>query len=179
MKTLIVALYPYQGKGLDSWHDHGAGMTYTASIRAGRKVDFLDMKTLYDDKDLIIRLRGYDLVAFGLKSSYYPLATKIIKAAKTIGAKVMVGGYHATAAPKDLLEDKSIDYIFHGESEVTFPKFLNNPSSFGREISGEKVENLDDLPIMDRDIFQSPIEDCSGWWYGGRRRMISIISSRD
>jgi radical SAM superfamily enzyme YgiQ (UPF0313 family)/GT2 family glycosyltransferase len=179
MKTLILALYPYQGKGLDSWHDHGAGMTVAAAQKAGCQVDFYDMKRAKTDEEMVMVIKGYDLIAFGLKSSYYPLGMKIIKMAKDQGSKVMVGGYHVTAASSELLENPDIDYVFHGESEITFPKFLANPSSFDREIFGEKPEALDGLPWFDRGMYKSPLEDCKGWWYGGRlAKMISVVSAR-
>ncbi len=178
MKTLLIALYPYQGKGLDSWHDHGAGMTYTSAKLAGCNIDFLDMKTLNNDEELKATIKGYNLISFGLKSSYYALGMKVISFAKEQGSKVIVGGYHATAAPQELLENNNIDYIFHGESEITFPKFLKSPHLFGREIYGEKPKNLDSLPFFDRSIYQSPIEDCNGWWFGGKKKMISVMAAR-
>jgi anaerobic magnesium-protoporphyrin IX monomethyl ester cyclase len=179
LKTLIIALYNYNAQGLDAWLDHGSGMAYTAAKNAGHDVTFLDMKALSSDEELKRAMAGYDLIGFGLKSSYYSIGMKIIKFAKQLGSKVMVAGYHATAAPNELVENPDIDYIFHGESEITFPKFLSNPDNFGREIFGEKVSNLDDLPFMDRSIFRSPIEPCQGWWAGGKRaNMISVITSR-
>ena len=178
MKTLIVALYPYNSQGLDSWHDHSSGMTYTAAKLAGCDNSFLDMKALHNDTELANAIKGYDLISFGLKSSYYPIASKVIAAAKAQNSKVMVGGYHATAAPHELLADPRIDWVFHGESEITFPQFLKNPSKFQREIVGEKVQNLNDLPFMDRSIFRDQTENCTGWWYGGKSQMISVISSR-
>ena len=84
MKTAILALYPYGGQGMDSWIDHGSGMTYTAAKETGCDVDFIDLKALGNDLDLSLRLKGYDLVAFGLKSSYYAMAMRIIKIAKTV-----------------------------------------------------------------------------------------------
>lgn len=179
MKTLLVALYPYNGQGLDSWHDHGSGMTFTAARNAGCDISFLDMKALFSDAELKERIKGYDLIAFGMKSSYYPIGMKIVKFAKAQGSKVMVGGYHATAAPNELLENFDIDYVFHGESELTFPQFLKNPLLFPREIFGEKPQNLDELPFIDRSIYREPTENCAGWWYGGKlRRMITVMAAR-
>ncbi|MFA5037768.1 MAG: glycosyltransferase [Candidatus Izemoplasmatales bacterium] len=179
MKTLLIALYPYNGQGLDAWHDHGAGMTYTAAKVAGCDIDFLDLKTLNNDSELNERIKSYDLVCFGLKSSYYSIGMKVIKYAKAAGAKTMVAGYHVTAAPSQLLENPDIDYIFHGESEITFPQFLKDPSSFPREIFGEKPQNLDDLPFMDRTIYRDYFEPVTGWWYGpNRHKMISVMAAR-
>ena len=178
MKTLLIALYPYHGAGLDSWHDHGAGMTYTHAFNAGHDITFLDMKKCGSDEELREAMEGYDLIAFGLKSSYYRMGMKVVDIAKSLGQKVIIGGYHATAAIEELTEHSSIDWILQGESEITFPKFLSNPTSFPRVIRGERPENLDDLDFMDRWMFSSPTEDCSGWWYGGRRKMISVAGSR-
>jgi radical SAM superfamily enzyme YgiQ (UPF0313 family) len=179
MKTAIVALYPYQARGLDAWLDHGAGMTYTAVQGAGVAVDFVDMKGLRNDKELSNRLCGYDLVAFGLKSSYYPIAMRVIRIARALGCRVLVGGYHATAAPHELLDDPSIDWVLRGESEITFPKFLVNPGEFPRDIWGEKPPDLDALPFMRRDMYHSPLEPVTGWWYGGRHhQMVSVVSAR-
>jgi len=179
MKTVILALYPYGSQGLDAWLDHGAGMTYTAARKAGHEVDFLDMKTLKNDAELRDRVRGYELIAFGLKSSYYAMGMTLIKIAKENGSKVMVAGYHVTAAPEQLLENPAIDWIFHGESEITFPQFLKEPGNFPREIFGEKPQNLDSLPFMDRSIYREPIEDCAGWWYGGKlKNMVTVMAAR-
>jgi radical SAM superfamily enzyme YgiQ (UPF0313 family)/GT2 family glycosyltransferase len=179
MKTLLVALYPYNGQGLDSWHDHGSGMTYTAAKKAGCDITFLDMKALRSDNELIDRIKGYELIAFGLKSSYYPIGMKLIAMAKAQKSKVIIGGYHVTAAPTELLANKAIDYVFHGESEITFPQFLKNPTKFKREIFGEKPMNLDSLPYINRGVYRDQVENCAGWWYGGKlKRMSSVISAR-
>jgi radical SAM superfamily enzyme YgiQ (UPF0313 family) len=178
MKTLIIALYPYQGRGLDSWHDHGAGMTYECVKSNGHDVSFLDMKTLRNDQELEHAMVGYDLISFGLKSSYYAIGMKVIAIAKRLGSKVLVGGYHATAAPEQLLENPDIDWVLKGESEITFSKFLEWPEFYDKEIIGEKTQNLDDLPFFDRTIYQSPLEDCNGWWYGGRKNMVSVCTAR-
>ena len=184
MKTLLIALYPYNGQGLDAWHDHGAGMTVAAAQKAGCQVDFFDMKKANNDEELVMCLKGpdqkgYDLIAFGLKSSYYPIGMKLIKMAKAQGSKVLVGGYHVTAAPQELIENSDIDYILKGESEITFPQFLKAPHLFDRFFKGEKPSNLDELPWFDRHMYRDPLENCKGWWYGGKlSKMISVVSAR-
>ena len=181
-KTVMLALYPYQSFGMDAWADHGAGMTYTAARTAGADLDFIDLKALRDQDELRLRLRGYDIVAFGLKSSYYAMAMGIVALAKAQGSRVLVAGYHVTAAPEQLLENSDISWVFHGESEITFAKFLADPDSFPREIWGEKPPVLDALPWMDRSMFRDPLEPVAGWWppvEGQRReRMVSVMAAR-
>jgi len=179
LRTIIVALYPYKGQGLDSWIDHGAGMTYIAAKNDDCDVEFLDMKSLANDAELKEKLKGYDLIAFGLKSSYYAIGMKVVKFAKEQGSKVLVGGYHATAAPGELLSNSDIDYVFHGESELTFPEFLKDPSKFKRSIIGKKPPNLDLLPFVDRDIYREPLENCLNWWHGGKlSKMTTVMAAR-
>jgi len=179
MKTAILAIYPYKSQGLDAWLDHGAGMTYTAAKEQGCDVHFIDTKALNNESELKEKIKGYELISFGLKSSYYAMGMKIVELAKNQGSKVFVGGYHATAAPKELLENPNIDWVLHGESEITFSDFLKNPDSFEREIWGEKIKDLDTLPFMERSIYREPLEPCQGWWYGGKHKwMTSVISSR-
>ena len=179
MKTLLISLGNYNARGLDSWHDHGAGLAYTASKNVcGDEISFLDMRSIEDDVDLKIKMSLYDMIGVSVKSSYWPIASKILDIAKSFGQQTIIGGYHVTACYNDLLNDSRIDYIFKGESEITLPLFLQDPSKFERTIIGEKVKDLDTLPWIDREIFNSPIEDCTGWWHGGRRKMLSVIAAR-
>jgi radical SAM superfamily enzyme YgiQ (UPF0313 family)/GT2 family glycosyltransferase len=179
MKTLIISLAPYNARGMDTWHDHGAGLTYTAAKNAGCDVEFLDMRTLKTGQELIEQVEKSDMVALSIKSSYWPIADSIISLAKQLKKQVVVGGYHVTSCQKDLLNDDRIDYVFQGESEITFPKLLQDGFGLKRSIIGEKVNNLDDLPWIDRKIFAYSVEDCSGWWHGGRnRRMVSVVAAR-
>lgn len=179
MKAAIIAIYPYNAQGLDAWLDHGAGMTYTAARAAGCDVDFIDMKKLRSDTELQEAIRNYALICFGLKSSYYRFGMKVVAMAKAQGSKVIVGGYHATAAPKELEDNPYIDWIMHGESEITFPQFLKDPLKFPRNIVGEKPPDLDALPFMDRSMYREPIENCAGWWKPLRRmRMVSVMAAR-
>ncbi len=154
-------------------------MTHAAAKQVGCDVSFIDMCGLRNESDLINHLKGFDLVAFGMKSSYYHIGMRVIAAAKQIGAQVMVGGYHASAAPQELIDNPDIDYIFCGESEITFPQFLKDPTSFSRVIQGERPVDLDSLPWVDREIYHSVTENCKGWWHGvGFNRMSSVIAAR-
>jgi anaerobic magnesium-protoporphyrin IX monomethyl ester cyclase len=179
MKTLILSIGPYKAEGLDTWHDHGAGMTFATAFNAGCDVSFFDMRKLKDDGDLCNVVEGFDLIAFGMKSSYYPIGMRVVDLVKGLGKKVIIGGYHVTAAIDQLIENRDIDWIFQGESEITFPKFLKDPSSFPRIIYGEKPTDLDSLPFFDRTIYPSPTENVLGWWYGRRHtKMSSVVSAR-
>jgi len=90
---------------------------------------------------------------------------------------VVVGGFHATNATADLLQSTSIDYVFRGEGELSFTRFVecfnqgtlatadiqgvycrrSLPSSDGAAgasalKNGTPAEDLDLLPFPDRTI---------------------------
>lgn len=87
--------------------------------------------------------------------------------------KIIVGGHHASLAPEDYMQIKSIDYVCVGEGEYVLRDLLEVLSNGGRTetISGlcfrdsEKniiynsarnlVEDLDKLPFLDRTIVHS------------------------
>lgn len=127
--------------------------------------------------------------------------TTNIKAALAIaeavkGAKpdiiTVIGGIHATVAPKEVLSNQAVDFIVMGEGEITFDEFLkniNNPEAYknivglGYKKNGEimlnrrreLIQNLDELPIPAYDLlkikkYRSP--------YGSRSPFISVIRSR-
>ena len=123
-----------------------------------------------------LRVGKFDLISIGLKSSYYKIMMEVLDVAKELGMLTMVGGIHAAAAPQELLDNEKIDYVFHGESEITFPQFIENPQSFSREIFGEKPQVLDDLPFIDRDQFRERWEHACNWL--GHKTMTTVIASR-
>ena len=174
MKTALLALYNYRACGQEAWADHGAAITYEMVKHLG--VDFIDMKKFFSREELKDNLKGYDLIAFGLKSASYNLGMEVVDIAKELRAKVLVGGIHTAAAPQELINNEKIDYIFYGESEITFPRFLRYPEAFSREIRGEVPQDLDALPFIDREIFREPVEDGMGW--NRAKTMQSVIAAR-
>lgn len=80
---------------------------------------------------------------------------------KLPGAKVVIGGPHASLLPKEMLERKSIDFVVIGEGEITFAELVKNakkPSKVdgiayrkNRTVKFTRprklVCNLDDLPM--------------------------------
>jgi len=105
-------------------------------------------------------------------SSTYPEAIRVIEAAKSIDPNVVtvIGGAHATSYPNRTMDNKSVDFLFRGESELYFPIFLEelekNTHDWGkvkglayRTSDGALVKNeihiekeLDKIKIPDYDI---------------------------
>ena len=106
-----------------------------------------------------------DLVGFNSTS---PIMNRVIEAAdyaKKGGAKVVLGGTHATLAPELCIEHPSFDAVFAGESERTFVQYLDgqDPATIpGLYIKGDgeiltgppctPIEDLDSLPFPARHL---------------------------
>ncbi len=83
---------------------------------------------------------------------------------------IVLGGYHATFAPKEILEAYPfVDFIIKGEAERAFPKLLNHIEKGSEPLDVEGItfrrsggewhenplsliEDLDSLPFPDRDL---------------------------
>ncbi len=118
-----------------------------------------------------------------LFSSSYNTCMKVSELAKKFfpNTKIVFGGNHATNDFQNLLKVPSIDYVFRGESELSFLKFLNGldaqepaplplgvydrPKAAAAKASGEKgamIDNLDEIPMpafkyADLDFYRAEI----------------------
>lgn len=107
------------------------------------------------------------------KYSSYKNALIIARAAKKLGARIVMGGSHADPLAKEILlnrgsfsADYCVDVIIRGDGEKAFYEYI-----FGNDLSkiknlvfvkdGEIIENpieylnLDKMPIIDRDLINS------------------------
>lgn len=104
-----------------------------------------------------------------LFSSSYNSCMKVAELCKVLfpNAKVVFGGNHATNDFQNLLSLPSIDFVFRGEAEISFLKFLDNLDSgeakplplgvYGKEKAaasktgtlekGNMIDNLDEIPM--------------------------------
>jgi radical SAM superfamily enzyme YgiQ (UPF0313 family) len=94
---------------------------------------------------------GVDAVAITACSDAVPAALALANVYKQHDpeTKVFVGGPHATFCPEDL-EKGSFDYIVKGEGEKVWEEFCGGVLPKDRVIQGHGVDNLDDLPFVDR-----------------------------
>jgi len=106
----------------------------------------------------MIQEQSPDLVGVYISSVDFNPAMKAIQYTKEVlpDVKVLVGGPHPSLVVEELLENPTIDHIFLGEGEISFPRFLEEISQGrnGQEhvIQGEKPD-LDSIPFIDRTLF--------------------------
>ena len=107
----------------------------------------------------------------------YPVILKQCrKIKKKFRIPVILGGVHPTICP-EIIHEESIDVVCRGEGEYAFLELLNNMEK-GKDITKIKnmwvkkgnqiykndmrslIENLDELPFPDRDIYYKKYSYC-------------------
>ncbi|MBF0386128.1 MAG: B12-binding domain-containing radical SAM protein, partial [Candidatus Omnitrophica bacterium] len=122
-----------------------------------------------------------DLVGFSLITVFYPKIRPIMESIKRMNPRVTIiaGGPHCILAPKNVLDNPCIDFLFMGDAEVSLPAFLEKfrempveeikksstdalPGIWnnlgGRTIErgfGPIIDNLDEVPFPHKDAYYS------------------------
>ncbi|MDR1158581.1 MAG: B12-binding domain-containing radical SAM protein [Oscillospiraceae bacterium] len=111
--------------------------------------------TLVDEyRERIPYARSFDLVAITVNTPNAPHAYEIGAKFRSGGAKVVMGGPHATLLPNDVRAH--CDHLLIGEGEETWPRFLadfRNGEAKG-EYKSETPVCLDDTPIPRWDLLK-------------------------
>lgn len=182
----ILFIYPNAGSQLGFHY----GMAHMSAVlkQAGHIVDLWqlceDIAPLPSKEEFINALRQIapDVVGFSVVTNQWPYAKKLANwAREATSAPLVCGGIHAMAAAEEILQTSSFDYIFRGEAEEAFLKFVEK---MARKESVAEVKNLGliqngkiqinpvrplpdlkKLPFKDYDIFdfQKIIDAKNGW----------------
>ena len=166
------------------------GIAHMSAVlkEAGHSVDLWqlceDIAPLPSKEEFMNRLREIapDLVGFSVVTNQWPYAKELAKwAREATSVPLVCGGIHALAAPEEVLQTSSFDYILRGEAEEAFLEFVEK---VGRKEDTTEVKNLGfiengnirinpmrplpdlkDLPPKDYGIFdfQRIIDAKNGW----------------
>ncbi|MDG6220607.1 MAG: radical SAM protein, partial [Candidatus Thermoplasmatota archaeon] len=106
-----------------------------------------------------------DLVGISMSATEHTEGLEIAKWAKERGAMTVLGGYHPTAIPDELLSHPQVDFIVRGEGEKTMRELILQGSAVGvkgvsyrdgnkivHNPEREFIDNLDDLPFPARHL---------------------------
>ena len=139
----------------------------------GHDVKFFDSRLKKYNEENFVELLKYfnpDFVCFSVVALTHDCTFKYMNfVGKYSDAKVIAGGPEVTIYPEDFLKMDIIDFIFIGDADISFPKFLkayNKREEWGK-IGGfgykggsktflnKKAEdyNIDSLPFPDWDVF--------------------------
>lgn len=106
-----------------------------------------------------------DLVGISMSATEHSEGLEIARSAKKRGAMTVLGGYHPTAIPHELLLNDQVDVVVRGEGEITMRELIGRGGPAGvyglsyrdrTEVidnpDRELVEDLDSLPFPARHL---------------------------
>jgi len=137
----------------------------TEAISSAKLAKKLDIK-----KELIQQIieKKPDFVGFSVFTLNYQRILKIahLLKRKKPNIPIIFGGIHPTSVPEIVIKEKCVDMICVGEGEEALSELLNNPNSTNIKNIWFKqknkiiknpcrplIDNLDDLPFPDKDLF--------------------------
>lgn len=134
--------------------------------RHGHQVKVIDgLREQLDNNTLARRCAEADLAGISCLSDYYPQTVDLARCLKRAGVPVVIGGPHASFAPRRTLEETGADCVVVGEGEATMLELVSTLAEAGdirgipgvatdehpdRE-PGELLDDLDALPFPDWD----------------------------
>ncbi|MDR2623128.1 MAG: B12-binding domain-containing radical SAM protein [Methanobrevibacter sp.] len=155
---------------------HGIAYIIQYANLHGEKVDFIDLRKFSwkEFKDII---KCYDLVGYSVVSNDYQRAIKAISINRKANSDVtvVVGGIDPSIDSGKYVKNQNIDYVVAGEGEISFFKIIQAKKAnkkLEKLILGERIENLDELGFINRDIF--PEEEASDPYFSKRRFSIFV-----
>jgi radical SAM superfamily enzyme YgiQ (UPF0313 family) len=172
-KLKVALIFPrVAGQVHGIWPALGIMTLGTVLKKHGHTVACMDSSFDPGPRRVIKELEHYkpDMVGVSCLTDFFPVAKKIVQAAKEIGAVTVMGGPHPTIAPEETLRNiPELDYAVMGEAEHTLPALIEAVESGdgGASIPGialredgevvktgpvEPVADLDSIPIPDRDL---------------------------
>jgi len=190
MKILII--YSNHETYLSPHYHHGIAYVMASLKRSGHHTNLLIYDCPVDRETLISDIRSCapDLVGFSVASNQYKYAKRYSEWIKLdTGLPLMVGGVHATLAPRKVMEHNAWDYLVAGEAEDAVVElaealetggdpsripnlWLRKGSEIIRNDVRPLVEDLDTLPFPDRESFD--LEHL----LEGERKVLSFLAGR-
>jgi anaerobic magnesium-protoporphyrin IX monomethyl ester cyclase len=148
-----------------TWMHHGLAILSNSLKQKGHEVILLDLRRFlsWENFNDEIKNMNFQVVAITMMSvDYNPAcnAAKIIKEVKPESI-IIVGGPHPSLCPEELENLTFFDYIIKGEGEISLPELIDSiekRNDLPKVIVGKRLEDLDEGPWADRDLFQSPEE---------------------
>jgi len=127
-------------------------------------INIIDLEM--DDKPADRTLERYldelkpDLVGISMSSTEHKEGLEIAKAAHARSIRTVMGGFHPTAIPEELLSHQEVDFVVRGEGEHTMRELVSKGSAEGvlgvSYRQGKKVVHNPDRPVI-KDLDSIPL----------------------
>ncbi|MDO8125650.1 MAG: radical SAM protein [Candidatus Brocadiales bacterium] len=145
------------------------GILYLSSVAKRKGHQVFAVENRISSIDSKIAALKPDFIAASVLTPNFSYIYPLVKEVRfKYNIPTLVGGPHATYSP-EIIKEVGIDYVFRGECEIAFSRFLDNLES-GKSVdeienlvhlsNGEVktnqllplIENLDDIPFPDREL---------------------------
>ena len=140
--------------------NHGLSMLSAVLKREGHTCYLNDLRAFqnWEQFENTIKSQDFDVTLIGFHSVDKDFALQACKIVKRHfpDKPIIAGGSHVTIAQERELAN--IDCIVWGEGEITIVELINNLKNLPKLIVGKPVDNLDNLPFVDRQLFASEFE---------------------
>lgn len=177
MKRKVLIVYPdfvenNAGTKLKGSYSEGIASISAVLKQGGHDVALYHMNGKVSKEEYIKELRSQtpDIVAFSTWTSAYKFVKELLLWTKEEGLFTLVGGYHATLCPEEVIADPGVDCVCIGEGEYPFldlcdrfddKEALYKIESLWFNVNGETIKNpvrpfiedLDTLPPPDMGLF--------------------------
>jgi radical SAM superfamily enzyme YgiQ (UPF0313 family) len=156
--------------------------------------DICDVRVVnqeFDDTPIEAHLRDFGPELFGVTMSAtdHSSGLELCHIAKKAGCTTIVGGYHPTAIPDEMLGQPDIDIVCRGEAEITARELISkggpeNVNGLSFRSKGKIMHNLPRECVADLDILRFPARhlragnECEMWTKKGERHRDQIHTSR-
>ncbi len=143
----VFFIYPSAGSQLG----FNYGVAHMASVlkQAGHQVIFWqlceDIEPLPTEEEFVGRIANEkpDILAFSVVTNQWGYTQTLARwARRQLSIPLVIGGIHALAGAREILETGLFDYVFRGECEEAFLEFVE------RLQRGESVENVRNLAFV-------------------------------
>jgi magnesium-protoporphyrin IX monomethyl ester (oxidative) cyclase len=134
---------------------------------------------IFESMRALLKKRPVDLVAISSMTGAFKQAERLARIAKEAGAFVVMGGFHPTALPEEVLKLSCVDVVVIGEGEETFRELvLNGPSRAVKGIAyreGGGIVTTEPRPVIANiDSIRFPLRSLRPDRYGEKGNAYSI-----
>ncbi|MFZ4524069.1 MAG: B12-binding domain-containing radical SAM protein [Chlorobium sp.] len=134
---------------------------------------------IFESMRSLLKKRQVDLVAISSMTGAFNQAERLARIAKESGAFVVMGGFHPTALPEEVLKLSCVDVVVIGEGEETFRELvLKGPSRDVKGIAyreGGGIVHTGPRPVItDIDSIRFPLRSLRPDRYGEKGNAYSI-----
>lgn len=133
----------------------------------------------FHDFERYLRTHRADIIGISSMTGAYSNALKYAKIAKKHNLFVVLGGYHSTALPGEVLKSPYVDAVIRGEGEFTFKELVNEGPSEGVQglsfkDNGNVVHNPDRDVIANLDVVPHPLREIRPRRFGSKSNDYSL-----